>query len=63
MAIIQALRVIATAVSAFHRWFMKYSGMTMIIDNVEERRRWRENQDSLEEASNSSTERDSPSQE
>ena len=63
MAIMQALRVIRTAALAFHRWFMKYSGMTMIIDNVEERRRWRENQDRLEEASDSSTERDSPSQE
>ena len=51
MAIIQALRVIATAVSAFHRWFMKYSGMTMIIDNVEERRRRREKGDRPEQDS------------
>jgi len=63
VAIMQVFRVIRKAVLAFHRWFMKYSGMTMIIDNVEERRRWRENQDRLEEASDSSTERDSPSQE
>jgi len=63
VAIMQAFQVIRKAVLALHRWFMKYSGMTMIIDNVEERRRWRKNQGRLEEASDSSTERDSPSQE
>jgi shikimate kinase len=40
-----------TATLAFHRWLMKYSGMTMIIDNVEERRRWRRSTDHPEEAS------------
>ena len=62
MAIMQALRAIKKAALAVHRWFMKYSGMTMIIDNIEERRRWRQNEDRPEEDSGSSGERDSPSQ-
>jgi len=60
LAIMQALRAIKRAVSAFHRWFMKYSGMTMIIDNVEERRRGRQNEDPPDEDSGSSCDRDSP---
>ena len=51
MAIIRALRAIKKAVLAFHRWFMKYSGMTMIIDNVEERRRRQEKGDRPEQDS------------
>ena len=51
MAIIRALRAVKKAVLAFHRWFMKYSGMTMIIDNVEERRRRREKGDRPEQDS------------
>ena len=62
MAIMQALRAIKRAVLALHRWFMKYSGMTMIIDNVEERRRGRQNEDRPDEDSGSSCDRDSPSQ-
>ena len=62
MAVMQALRVIKTAALAFHRWFMKYSGMTMIIDNIEERRRWRQNEGRPDEDSGSLSERDSPSQ-
>ena len=61
MAIMQALRAIKRAVLALHRWFMKYSGMTMIIDNVEERRRGRQNEDRPDEDSGSSCDRDSPS--
>ena len=60
LAIMLALRAIKRAVSAFHRWFMKYSGMTMIIDNVEERRRGRQNEDPPDEDSGSSCDRDSP---
>jgi hypothetical protein len=63
VAIMRDLRAIKKAVLAFHRWFMKYSGMTMIIDNVEERRRWRQNEDRPEEDTGSSCERDSPSEE
>ena len=62
VAIMQALRAIKKAVLAFHRWFMKYSGMTMIIDNVEERRRGRQNEDHPEEDPGSSCGRDFPSQ-
>jgi hypothetical protein len=62
VAIMQALPAIKKAVLAFHRWFMKYSGMTMIIDNVEERRRWRHSKDRSEEDSGSSCGRDPPSQ-
>jgi len=51
VAIIRALRAVKKAVLAFHRWFMKYSGMTMIIDNVEERRRRREKGDRPEQDS------------
>jgi hypothetical protein len=58
----QALRVIGKAVSGLHHWFMKYSGMTMIIDNVEERRRWRQKSDHAEENSGSSCERDTSSE-
>jgi hypothetical protein len=58
MPIMKALQAIKNAVLAFHRWFMKYSGMTMIIDNVEERRRGRQNEDPLDEDSGSSS--DSP---
>lgn len=61
MAIMQALQAIKKAVLAFHRWFMKYSGMTMIIDNVEERRRGRQNGARPEADPGSSCERDSPS--
>ena len=39
LGIMRALRAIKKAVLAFHRWLMKYSGTTMIIDNIEERRR------------------------
>jgi hypothetical protein len=63
VAIMRDLRAIKKAVLAFHRWFMKYSGMTMIIDNVEERRRWRQNEDRPEEDTGSLCERDSPSEE
>jgi hypothetical protein len=45
----RVLRSIARAVSAFHRWFMKYSGTTMIIDNIEERRRLRKSEERSEE--------------
>ncbi len=62
VAIMQALIAINKAVLAFHRWFMKYSGMTMIIDNIEERRRGRQNGARQEADSGSSGERDSPSQ-
>jgi hypothetical protein len=61
VAIMQALRAVKKAVFAFHRWFMKYSGMTMIIDNVEERRRGRQNEGRPDEDSGSSCDRDSPS--
>ena len=43
--IMRALRSIKKAVFALHRWFMKYSGTTMIIDNIEDRRRWRQNEE------------------
>ncbi|MBN2098663.1 MAG: hypothetical protein JW753_03605 [Dehalococcoidia bacterium] len=56
------LLAIKKVLLAFHRWFMKYSGMTMIIDNIEERRRWRQNQDRPKEDPGSSRETDSPSQ-
>jgi hypothetical protein len=36
------LRILKKAVTDIYKWLMKYSGMTMIIDNVEERRRKRE---------------------
>jgi hypothetical protein len=62
VAIMQTLRALKRAVLAIHRWFMKYSGMTMIIDNVEERRRRRQNEDRPEEDPGSSCGRDSPSQ-
>jgi hypothetical protein len=55
--ILRALRAIRKAVLAFHRWLMKYSGTTMIIDNVEERRRWRQNEDRSQEDAGSSCER------
>jgi hypothetical protein len=61
VAIMQALRAIKRAVLALHRWFMKYSGMTMIIDNVEERRRWRQNKGRPDKDSGSSCDQDSPS--
>ena len=62
VAIMRVLRAIVKELSAIHRWFMKYSGMTMIIDNVEERRRWRQNEAPPHEDSRSQFERDSPSQ-
>ena len=40
VGIIRALRATKKAAIAVHRWLMKYSGTTMIIDNIEERRRW-----------------------
>ena len=40
VGIMRVLRAIKKAAPAFHRWLMKYSGTTMIIDNIEERRRW-----------------------
>ena len=42
VVIMRVLRAVLKALLACHRWFMKYSGMTMIIENVEERRRGRE---------------------
>ena len=40
VGIMRALRATTKAALAFHRWPMKYGGTTMIIDNIEERRRW-----------------------
>jgi len=62
VGIMRALRASMKAVLAFHRWFMKYSGTTMIIDNIEERRRWRQYEERSEADSGTSSERDSPSQ-
>jgi hypothetical protein len=45
----RVLRSITKAVLAVHRWFMKYSGTTMIIDSIEERRRLRKSEESAEE--------------
>ena len=59
----QAFRAIWKAVSAFHRWFMKYSGTPMIIDSIEERRRWRQSSERSEEASGTSSEGDTTPQE
>lgn len=46
MPIMRVLQGIAKATLAFHRWFMKYSGTTMIIDNIEERRRLQHTEES-----------------
>lgn len=46
--VLQILRALKRALLVTHRWFMKYSGMTMIIDNIEERRRGRQNEDQLQ---------------
>ena len=62
VGIMRVLRAIKKAAPAFHRWFMKYSGTTMIIDNIEERRRWRQYEERSEADSGTSSERDSPSQ-
>jgi hypothetical protein len=43
VGIMRALRAIKEAALAFHRWFMKYSGTTMTIDSIEERRSLRHN--------------------
>jgi len=45
VGIMRDLRAIKKAALAFHRWFMKYSGTTTIIDNIEERRRLRHNEE------------------
>jgi hypothetical protein len=55
----RALRGIKKAALAFHRWFMKYSGNTMIIDNIEERRRGRLSEERSEVDSGTSCEGDS----
>ena len=39
VGIMRALRATTKAALEFHRWPMKYVGTTMIIDNIEERRR------------------------
>jgi hypothetical protein len=62
VGIMRALRTIKKAVLAFHRWLMKYSGTTMIIDSIEERRRRRQSEERSEGDSGTSSERDSPSQ-
>jgi hypothetical protein len=62
VGIMRALRVIKKAALAFHRWFMRYSGTTMIIDSIEERRRLRHNEERPEEDPGTSSEGDSPSQ-
>jgi hypothetical protein len=59
----RALRAIKEAALAFHRWFMKYSGTTMIIDSIEERRHLRHNNEERPEADpGTSSEGDSPCQ-
>lgn len=64
VAIMRVLLAIKKAALALHRWFMKYSGMTMIIDNVEDRRRWRRDHEHVEVGAGSSCgERESPSRE
>ena len=62
-AIMRVLRSIAKAVLAFHRWFMKYSGTTMIIDNIEERRRLRKSEECSEENPGNRDRRDAHSEE
>jgi hypothetical protein len=62
VGIMQALRATKKAAIAVHRWLMKYSGTTMIIDNIEERRRQRQSEEHSEADSGTSSERDSPSQ-
>ena len=62
MGIMRVLRSIARALLAFHRWFMKYSGTTMIIDNVEERRRLRKTAERSEEDSGNRDKRDAHSE-
>ncbi len=56
----RVLRSITKAVSAVHRWFMKYSGTTMIIDNIEERRRLRKTEERSEEDSGNGDGRGTP---
>jgi hypothetical protein len=62
VGIMRALRAIRKAALAFHRWFMKYSTTTMIIDNIEERGRLRHNEERPEAGPGTSSEGDSPSQ-
>jgi hypothetical protein len=62
VGIMRALRAIKKAALAFHRWFMKYSGTTMIIDNIEERRRLRHNEEHPEADPGTSSKEDSRSQ-
>jgi hypothetical protein len=58
VGIMRSLQSIAKAVLALHRWFMKHSGTTMIIDNIEERRRLRRSEESSEEDSGNRDKRD-----
>jgi hypothetical protein len=62
VGIMRALRATKKAAIAVHRWLMKYSGTTMIIDNIGERRRQRQSEEHSEADSGTSSERDSPSQ-
>ena len=54
MVVVQVLRTIKNAALAFHRWFMKYSGTTMIIDSIEDRRRGRREEEQPGDSSASS---------
>jgi len=56
------LLAIKKSALAFHRWFMKYSGTTTIIDNIEERRRLRHNEEHPEAHPSMSSEGGSTSQ-
>ena len=62
VGIMRAIRATKKAALAVHRWFMKYSGTTMIIDNIEERRRWRQSEERSQADPGTSSERESPSQ-
>jgi hypothetical protein len=54
------LRILKKAARDIYKWLMKYSGMTMIIDNVEERRRKRESLNHSEEPSDTRSSADPP---
>jgi len=60
MTITGTLRILKKAPRDIHKWLMKYSGTTMIIDSVEERLRKRESLNHTKESSDTRSSADPP---